>query len=56
MAGLIDMIRAGSSRNAETVVFVHTGGSAGPFAYRDALTGSVRAFQLRFGPDTLDCP
>ncbi|MGE4609225.1 MAG: D-cysteine desulfhydrase [Myxococcota bacterium] len=39
MAGLIGLIRAGVYRRGETVVFVHTGGSAGLFAYRDALTG-----------------
>ncbi len=39
MAGLIGRIRAGVYRRGETVVFLHTGGSAGLFAYRDALTG-----------------
>jgi L-cysteate sulfo-lyase len=39
MAGLIGRIRAGVYRRGESIVFLHTGGSAGLFAYRDALTG-----------------
>ncbi len=38
MAGLIGLIRAGVYGRGEAVVFLHTGGSAGLFAYRDALT------------------
>ena len=37
MAGLIDLIRKGRFRRGQNVVFVHTGGSAGLFAYRDAF-------------------
>ena len=33
MAGLIDLVRNGSLRKGETVVFIHTGGSAALFAY-----------------------
>jgi len=38
MAGLVGRIRAGVYRRTETVVFLHTGGSAGLFAYREALS------------------
>jgi L-cysteate sulfo-lyase len=33
MAGLIDSIRCGHFKKGETVVFLHTGGSAGLFGY-----------------------
>ena len=33
MAGLIDLIRRGRFRRDENVVFIHTGGSVGLFAY-----------------------
>jgi L-cysteate sulfo-lyase len=36
-AGLIDLIRKGFFARADNVVFVHTGGSAGLFAYRRSL-------------------
>ncbi|MBC8260005.1 MAG: D-cysteine desulfhydrase [SAR324 cluster bacterium] len=38
MAGLIDLIRKGEFRKDENVVFLHTGGSAGLFAYRKTFT------------------
>jgi len=38
MAGLIDLIRRGMFRVDENVVFVHTGGQVGLFAYKDFLT------------------
>ena len=38
MAGLIAMIRRGDWAGDEAVIFVHTGGAAALFAYRDALT------------------
>lgn len=34
MAGLIDLIRQGHFRADENIVFIHTGGSAGLFGYR----------------------
>ena len=37
LAGLIDLVRQGEFRRGENVVFIHTGGSAGLFAYRDKL-------------------
>lgn len=37
MAGLIGLIRQGRFAKNETVVFLHTGGAAALFAYRDAL-------------------
>ena len=37
MAGLIATVRRGDLPADDPVVFVHTGGSAGLFAYRDAL-------------------
>ncbi|MDR0578111.1 MAG: D-cysteine desulfhydrase [Candidatus Accumulibacter sp.] len=36
-AGLVDLIRKGHFRKGENVVFLHTGGSAGLFAYRSIL-------------------
>lgn len=38
LAGMIDLIGKGHFRAAKNIVFVHTGGSAGLFAYRDRLT------------------
>ena len=40
MAGLIAQIRRGEFRPNDPIVFLHTGGSAGLFAYRDALAAS----------------
>ena len=37
MAGLIDLIRKGHFRRDENIVFIHTGGSAGLFGYRQVL-------------------
>ena len=39
-AGLIDLIRKGFFAAEENVVFLHTGGQVGLFAYRDALVRS----------------
>jgi len=39
MAGLIDHIRRGEVGPAETVVFLHTGGTPALFAYADQLSG-----------------
>jgi 1-aminocyclopropane-1-carboxylate deaminase/D-cysteine desulfhydrase-like pyridoxal-dependent ACC family enzyme len=41
MAGLIGHIRAGNIDSAETVVFLHTGGTPALFANADALVGSL---------------
>lgn len=38
MAGLIAMIRRGELAGSDPVVFLHTGGAAALFAYREALT------------------
>jgi L-cysteate sulfo-lyase len=38
MAGLIGLVRAGRFVKGQNVVFVHTGGTAGLFGYRDAFT------------------
>ncbi|MEM7502553.1 MAG: D-cysteine desulfhydrase [Pseudomonadota bacterium] len=38
LAGMIDLIGKGHFQGAKNIVFVHTGGSAGLFAYRDRLT------------------
>ena len=38
MAGLIDLIRKGYFKKSENVVFLHTGGSAALFAYRNILS------------------
>ena len=37
MAGLIDGVRRGRFRSGETIVFLHTGGSVGLFAYPDVF-------------------
>jgi len=34
MAGLIDLIRKGHFKKGENVVFIHTGGTVGLYAYR----------------------
>lgn len=41
MAGLIDLIRKGQFTQGEQVVFIHTGGSAGLFGYRQLLEQPV---------------
>ena len=38
MAGLIDLIRKGKFRKDQNIVFLHTGGSVGLFAYRKTFT------------------
>ena len=38
MAGLIDLIRKGKFEKDLNIVFLHTGGSAGLFAYRKTFT------------------
>ncbi len=37
MAGLIDLIRQGHFKSTDNVLFIHTGGSAGLFGYRQLL-------------------
>ncbi len=39
MAGLIGLVREGFFRPADTVVFVHTGGTQALYAYRSAFEG-----------------
>lgn len=39
-AGLIDLVRKGSFRKGENVLFVHTGGQAGLFGYRAAFAAA----------------
>jgi len=39
MAGLIDLCRKGNFGKKDTLVFIHTGGSPGLFAYRNQLAG-----------------
>ncbi|MCH7854585.1 MAG: D-cysteine desulfhydrase [Proteobacteria bacterium] len=38
LAGMIDLISSGYFQDAKNIVFVHTGGAAGLFAYRDRLS------------------
>jgi L-cysteate sulfo-lyase len=38
LAGMIDLVRRGFFDDAQSIVFIHTGGSAGLFAYGDQLT------------------
>jgi L-cysteate sulfo-lyase len=40
-AGLIGLIRSGRFSRDDTVVFIHTGGSPGLYAYRPALSGDL---------------
>jgi len=37
LAGMIDLIKSGKFDGARNIVFIHTGGSAALFAYRDQL-------------------
>jgi L-cysteate sulfo-lyase len=37
MAGLIARVRSGEYRKGQTIVFIHTGGAVGLFAYRESL-------------------
>lgn len=39
MAGLIDLVRKGHFKKGQNIVFLHTGGSAGLFGYRQAFVG-----------------
>ena len=41
MAGLIDLIRKGHYAAGENIVFLHTGGQVGLFAYKDFLTAAA---------------
>ena len=41
MAGLIDLIRKGRFKRDENVVFLHTGGSAALFGYKDAFAAQL---------------
>ena len=43
MAGLIGLIRKGEIRKGERVVFLHTGGAVGLFAYRQAFEASLQS-------------
>ncbi len=38
MAGLIDLIRTDYFKQEDDVVFIHTGGTVGLFAYRDIFS------------------
>lgn len=40
MAGLIDLVRKGHWKAGRNVLFIHTGGTPGLFAYRTALAGA----------------
>lgn len=40
MAGLIDRVRTGHFSKDETIVFIHTGGAVGLFAYYDTFAGN----------------
>lgn len=43
MAGMIGLIRQGVLKKGQTVVFIHTGGSVGLFAYQHLFTGQNAA-------------
>ena len=43
MAGMIGLVRDGEFKKGEKVMFVHTGGSPGLFAYTDVLVGNKEA-------------
>jgi 1-aminocyclopropane-1-carboxylate deaminase/D-cysteine desulfhydrase-like pyridoxal-dependent ACC family enzyme len=40
LAGMIDLIRCGHFEQARNIVFLHTGGTAGLFAYVGELTAA----------------
>jgi len=42
MAGLIDLVRKGSFKKGEHILFVHTGGSPALYAYEDVILGDER--------------
>ncbi len=42
MAGLIDLVRKGFYKKGQNIVFIHTGGAAGLFGYRQELTAGER--------------
>jgi L-cysteate sulfo-lyase len=46
MAGLIDLIRKGSFKKEQNIVFIHTGGSVGLFGYVDDF-GFARSRHVR---------
>lgn len=48
-AGLIDLIRKGHFRKDERVVFIHTGGSAALFGYRQFFSDDTAAERVRSG-------
>jgi L-cysteate sulfo-lyase len=43
MAGLIDLIRKGTFRKDETIVFLHTGGAVGLFGYTGVFEQAMAA-------------
>jgi D-cysteine desulfhydrase family pyridoxal phosphate-dependent enzyme len=55
MAGMIAAVRAGALPGDRPAIFLHTGGSAGLFAYRDALSDWLRSHGMESsaasGPD-----
>ena len=56
MAGLIDLIREGHFKKTDTVTFLHTGGTAALFPYRDPLKAYTKGQELpwkipRWSPD-----
>ena len=42
-AGLVDLVRQGRYTQGQTIVFVHTGGAVGLFAYRDTFAPAPTA-------------
>jgi D-cysteine desulfhydrase family pyridoxal phosphate-dependent enzyme len=51
MAGLIDYVRHGRFRRGETVIFLHTGGSIGLFAYPDVFAAPADRAVPRTGEE-----
>jgi D-cysteine desulfhydrase len=47
MAGLIDLVRNGTFRRGERILFWHTGGSPGLFAYESLLSPAVHSMRAR---------
>ena len=45
MAGLMDWVRRGHYRANENIVFIHTGGQAGLFGFRDTLRQTSQTSQ-----------
>ena len=51
MAGLIGLVRSGRFANEDIVIWLHTGGSPGLFAYPAVMARASQSVDLHGGPD-----